>query len=280
MLRPISLIKEVLFRFAFGVCILIQIVLWVLLLGGISALFASERFFIQGVAVILVFAGLFPIGAANYFIYHRIIREEYICTEAEKWLAERRGGDDLWRRRRKFLKRWAVWIPTVTVILACAFLDYTWALASHLLHPGQGRLIGYEVSIPITWTFPYPYPGSSDNGGHSIVVASRFRGLLTAYRGVYAGDRPPFEVSRMNFRSVPSGDPIAMKPASQVMSERTLPFGNGTITCFEEVPPRWMVAARYINCSTSTGDFSGDFSGRDEDAAEFYRVLESVKQVQ
>lgn len=79
MLHPLSLIKGVLFRFAFGVCILIQIVVWILLLGGISALFASERFFVQAVAVILVFAGLLPIGAANYFLYRRIIREEYIC---------------------------------------------------------------------------------------------------------------------------------------------------------------------------------------------------------
>ncbi|SRR5579871_7053519 len=280
MVRPLALIREILFRFAFGVCIIIQLVLWVLLAAGIEALFRSHNSFVMGLVVFLLLLGPFLIGAANYFIYHRIIREEYICTEAEKWLAERRGGDDLWKKRRKLLKHWAVWIPTVTVILACAFLDYTWALASHLLHPGQGRLIGYEVSIPITWTFPYPYPGNSGNGGHSIVVASRFRGLLTAHSGVYAGDRPPFEVSRMNFRSVPSGDPIATKPATQVMSERTLPFGNGTIKCFEEVPPRWMVAARYINCSTSTGDFSGDFSGRYEDAAEFYRVLESVKQVQ
>jgi uncharacterized membrane protein YoaK (UPF0700 family) len=59
-----SLIKWVLFRFfpvAFGACILVQVLLWAALLGGISALFA-DSFFIQAVNVVLFFLGLFAIG--------------------------------------------------------------------------------------------------------------------------------------------------------------------------------------------------------------------------
>ena len=115
MVRPLALIKEVLFRFAFGVCILIQLVLWALLLAGMSALFPSDSSFVIGLLILLLLLGPFAIGAANYFIYHRIVREEYTCTEAEKWLAQRRAGENSWVKRRKFLKRWAVWIPTVTV---------------------------------------------------------------------------------------------------------------------------------------------------------------------
>ena len=277
MVRPLSLIKEVLFRFAFGVCILIQIVLWFLLLGGISALFSSDRYFLQGVIVLLVFSGLFPIGAANYFLYHRIIREEYICAEAEKWLAERRAGDNPWIKRRKILKRWAVWIPTVTAILVCTFLDYTWAFASHLFYPGSGRLIGYEVSIPLTWTFQYGDLGTTANGAHSYVVASRFRGLWKAGSGLYIGRKPFFSASTMNFYSTPDRNPLATKPTTPILAERNISIGQGTIVCREEVPPRCITSARYINCSTPTGDFSGHFDGSDGDASEFYRIVESVK---
>ncbi|MGC2449118.1 MAG: hypothetical protein WA477_15830 [Candidatus Sulfotelmatobacter sp.] len=277
MLRPLSLIKEVLFRIAFGVCIVIQIVLWFFLMEGMLWLFHSNGSLVERVFLTLVFVGLFPLGAANYFLFHRIIREEYIPTEAERWLAERRREDNDRIKRRRKLKRWALWIPVLTVLLVCTFLDYSWAFASHLFHPGRGRLTGYEVSIPLTWTFLYPDLGAPANGTHDMVVASRFRGLWKAGSGVYIG-RPPFEASTMNFRSTPGGNPTATKPDSLIISERTLRFGKGTITCMEEVPPRWMKTGRYINCSTPTGDFSGHFDGGNEDGAEFYRVIESARQ--
>jgi hypothetical protein len=81
----------------------------------------------------------------------------------------------------------------------------------------------------------------------------------------------------MNFCSSPNGNPFEAKPASTIISEHTLPLGKGTIVCREEVPPGWSKSARYIRCSTPTGDFSGNFNGSDEDAAEFYRTLGAVK---
>jgi hypothetical protein len=56
-----------------------------------------------------------------------------------------------------------------------------------------------------------------------------------------------------------------------------LPFGRHAVTCWEESPPQWMIVRRYIRCSTPEGDFSGGFSGNNEDASEFYRTLESTK---
>jgi hypothetical protein len=273
----LGLIKEVLFRIAFAVCILLQIVLWGLLVAGISSLFASHNFFPQGVFLCLLFCWLLPIGAANYFLYHRIIREEYICNEAEKWLAERRDANPARIKRRKILKRRALWVPSVSVILVCTFLDYSWAFTSHLLHPGRGRLIGYEVSIPLTWTVQYPDLGGVGDGMHDMVVASRFRGLWKAGSGLYVGRRRPFSASTMNFRTIPNGDPLAMRPDGAIISERTLTFGEDTIVCWEQVRPGWMATARYIHCSTPTGDFSGNFNGNDEDADEFYRVVGSTK---
>lgn len=162
-------------------------------------------------------------------------------------------GDHPWVKHRRFLKRWALWNPTVTVILIYTFLDYTWAFASHLFYPGNGRLIGCEVSIPLTWTIRYGNLGSTANGGHDLVVASRFRGLWKAGSGLYIGRRP-FSASTMNFYSTPHGNPVATSPATTILSERTFPFGQATILCREEVPS--MTSARYINCSTATGDFS------------------------
>jgi hypothetical protein len=276
MLRPLSLIKEILFRIAFGLCVVIQIVLWFFMVGGMLWLFHSNRRFVEGIFLTTVFAGLFPIGAANYFLFHRIIREEYIPTEAEKWLAERRRTNTQRIKRRKTLKRWALWIPSVSVILILASLDYTWAFASHLLHPGRGKLIGYEVSIPLTWTFRYADLGAIGNGVHVMVIANRFRGLWKAGSGLYVGRRP-FSTSTMDFRTIPNGDWLAMRPDSATISERTLTFGKETIQCREEVRPRWMETGRQIRCFTPTADFSGYFIGSDEDADEFYRVIKSIK---
>lgn len=277
MLRPFPLIKEVLFRIAFCVCILVQIGLWGLLAAGMSDLLVPHgSVVVDRILFCLIFGGLFPIGAANYFLYHRIVREEYIPLQAEKWLAERRTARDRGRKRRSLIKRLGLWIPTVVVILVCTFLDYTWAFASHLFHPGRGRLIGYEVSIPLNWTIQYSDLGRTANSAHDMVAASRFRGLWKAGSGLSARRRP-FSASMMNFRSNAAGDPSATRPATTIISERTLPFGQRTISCREELPPRWMTSARYINCSTPTGDFSGHFDGSDGDALEFYRTVESVK---
>jgi hypothetical protein len=273
----LTLIREVLFRLAFAVCMVIQIVLWPLLLAGISTFFASDNYSAQGVLVILAFAGLLPIGAANYFMFEWIVREKSIRAEAEKWLEERRRRNSNAIKRRRIISGIALWIPTVTVVLACLFFDGMWASGSHLLHPRPGRLIGYEVSIPLNWTIRYTDLDANGGGARSIVVAERYRGLLSAGSGLYTGRRPPFSVSTMNFSSTPIADPLATRPADPIVSERTLPFGNGTIVCREEVPPRWMKSPRDINCFTSTGDFSGRFSGSDEDASEFYRTLQSVK---
>ena len=160
----------------------------------------------------------------------------------------------------------------------CTFLDYTWAFASHLFYPGSGRLVGYEVSIPLKWTIQYGYLGSTANGAHDTVVASRFRGLWKAGSGLYIGRRPFFSASTMNFYSTPYRNPLATKPTAPILSERNISIGQNAIVCREEVPPRWMTSARYINCSTPTGDFSGHFDGTDGDALEFYRTVESIKQ--
>lgn len=181
-----------------------------------------------------------------------------------------------WIRRRKILKRWAMWIPTASVVLLCIFMDYTWAFTSHLFHPGSGRLTGYEVSIPFTWSIPYSDTRKRD-GTLSIVVAERYRGLIKAGSGLYVGRAPAFTVSSMNFRSIPAGDEVATESATNVISIWRLPIGKETVECREEVPPQWTHSENYIHCSTATGNFSANFIGAAEDVDQFYRVLGSIK---
>jgi len=268
MRRILFLIKDIVFRIAFGVAILIQLLLWVILWGGIATLLGSDNAFALGSLIGLALLGPFLVGAANYFIYCRIVREEYIPRQAEKWLAERRTPVGRGRKRRSPIKRLALWAPTVVAILVCTFLDYTWGFASHLLYPGRGRLIGYEVSIPLAWTIVYPNVGSHADGSRDIVVVSRFHGLWKAGNGIY-GHHPPFRVSTMNFRSTPGGDARATKPSGTIISERVLHLDKLTITCWEETPPKWAWENRYIACSTFAGDVSAGFIGNDQDAMEF-----------
>jgi hypothetical protein len=269
--KLIRFVKTIFFYSAFAGYILVQILLLGLLLAAIQTIWLSDFL------LALFFIGLLTIGAGSYFVFRRIRQEREIRAEAERWLAERQHPDPRHLQSRKTIKRWALWIPTVTVVLACSFFDGMWAFGSHLLHPGRGRLIGYEVSIPLNWTIRYSDLDGNGSVAHSIVVAERYRGLLRAGSSLYIGRRLPFSVSAMNFRSTPGGDPLAPKPVTTIISERAMPFGKSTIVCHEEVPPRWMTSTRYINCSTPTGDFSGYFNGSSEDAPAFYRTLESVK---
>ena len=273
----LALVENVVFRVAFGGFILLEFMVFVLLVWGISHLLPEDNEFITGALILSVVISPFAIGSASYLVFQRLTRTQYVLAESERWLKERQQTDSRQLQRRRAIKRWALWIPAVTVVLVCACFDDAWALASHLLHPGRGRLIGYEVSIPLRWTIQYSDLGAVGNDAHAIVVASRFKGLWRAGSGRFLRRHPPFSVSTMNFRSSPGGDPLATTPASTIISERARPFGKDTIVCREEVRPRWMETGRYIECSTPTGDFSGRFSGNDEDAAEFYRVIESVK---
>lgn len=264
------MILRAIFRAAFAVCILIQTALFTLLVAFILH-YLFSKFLIA-----VVFIGPFLAGAGSYKEYQWLTRAEAVRLEAERWLAERRHPSLRELQRRRTIKRWAVWIPTAIVVLACVFFDGIWALGSHLLHPNRGRLIGYEVSIPLNWTICYNDLGAAGSGAYSIVVAARYRGLLLAGNGRYLGQRPPFSVSTMNFRSEPAGDPLASNQ-QEVISTRTLPLGKHSITCWEERPPHWMTVGRYIRCSTPEGDFSAAFNGSDDDASEFYRTLAGTK---
>jgi len=240
------LIEKMLFRVAFAGFMVVEFTVFVLLLWAASEIVPDPNYFLLGILIVLVLSGPFLIGACSYLVFQRMTRVEYLRAESERWLAERRHPDPRLLERRKTIKKWAVWIPTAIVILTWVFLDEAWSFASHVLYPHSGKLIGYQVSIPLTWTIPsYTFTTYDGEYAHSIVVAERYRGLSRAWSSLSVGGRPSFSTSTMNFRSTPAGDPLTTKPASTILSTGTLPFGNGTITCREEAPPRWMTEPRY-----------------------------------
>lgn len=277
-----TLIKKVLFRVAFGGFILLQLLLLALLIAGTSSLFGPDNFFVQGILAILLFSGLFAIGAGSYLVFERMTRVEYILTESERWLAERHDGDPRRTKRRKQLRRWAVWIPAVSVLLAVLFLDQTWAIASHLFHPGAGRLIGYRISVPLNWTVGFGMPYLTKDQTWSFVSTQRIRGALGAAEDAYLGRKPGLVISEMAFYGA-SGRQVETNRHSPfgnydiLITSRTSTFGKETITCSDYAPHyEHENAFREISCLTPKGDFSCFFSGDETDVPQFYRTLQSV----
>ncbi len=130
-----SLVENVLFRVAFAGIILLELFICGLSLSGLAQILPENNKFVGYVLIILLLISLFAIGAASHLIFQRFTRAQYVVAESERWLAERRETV-VSLKRRKSLRYWTAWIPTVAVMIACVFLDSTFALTSHLFHAG------------------------------------------------------------------------------------------------------------------------------------------------
>lgn len=269
------LILRELSRVAFAVCILIQTVLFAALIGLISHYWPSD------VLAAVFFIGLFLIGAGYYWEFRWLTRVEYVLSESKRWLAERRKADLARIKRRRRLKRWAIWIPTVTVVLACLFLDATFALTSHLVHPGSFRLIGYRVSIPFDWTIGFSSPHKHATDTWSFVTANKTNGMLRAGLDFYLGRKPHLMFSEMAFYGA-AGDQIQTNRDSPFWVDRLISshrdlFPGGEITCSDYAPSQTDQDYREVACFASHGDFFCFVSGNDEDVQQFYGVLRGVQ---
>jgi hypothetical protein len=273
----INFVYQIFFRAAFAVFILIQIILAALCVGFIAS---RQPFMPPGTLFMLFwFAGIALIGTESYFVFERIRRKEWIYYESKKWIAERQSKNPQQVKRHRAIKKFAPWIPAATVILICILFDQTWALATHLLHPRSGELIGYEIPIPLRWAIRFNDTIPNGDNARSILIVERYGGLLRAGSGLYVGRRPPFSVSTMDFRSAAAAVPNNPTTSARIISTRTLSFADETIICREEVPFSWAGATRSAECFASSGDFSAGFTGNDRDADEFYRVLKSAKHI-
>ena len=143
----LALVEKVLFRVAFAGFILLEFVIFVLFLWGISKILPEDNNFFLGVFIVSVLISPFAVGAASYLVFQRLTRAQCVLAESERWLAERWEDDVSRIRQRRRLRRWAPWIPTAAVALACMFLDGTFALASHPIPSGlfrTDRLQGFD----------------------------------------------------------------------------------------------------------------------------------------
>ncbi len=178
----IRILRRVLFFVAFTVYLLVQ----VMLVGVIPAYYWPSR-----TGFILFLVGLLLSGACGYIVHRRITRERYNYTEAEKWLTLRTRPCIDHTRRVKAAKRWAIWIPTAIVVIAFLFFPETWAIVSHLSHPGSGRLLGYRVSIPANWVVLTDEPDIGSSHTWSSVAAFHSKGVLRAGAPAYWRREPP-----------------------------------------------------------------------------------------
>jgi len=277
------LIRRVLFRVAFAIFILIEVVVWMLLLWGISSLIPEDNFVVGGILVALFFKGLFPIGAVSYLLFQRMTHVLSVLSESERWLAERQDADPRRIKRRKLLRRWAVWTPALSVLFFCLFLDRTLPPLTHILHPNYGRLGAYRVSLPLDWTVIFGEPDPGGKRDRSYFYANRWRGMLRSGIDEYIGRKPSMTSSSLScFSSRPdefNGFSSSANP-SRPVATGTYSMDNVTLTCEESVSryPGSADEARVVSCVTPKRDFYCTLSlGGDEEVSEFYGVVQGIK---
>jgi hypothetical protein len=280
MRRILALVKEAVFRIAFGIAILIQLLLWVLVWGGIASLLGSSNSLVLGSLIGITLLGPLFVGAANYFIYYRIVWEGYIPREAEKWLAARRMPAEYRKKHRRLIKRWALWIPVIVVVFFCASLDQTWPVLTHLLHPGYDRLGDYRISMP-GWSIVFNDPPVGNDRGRSYVFADRMKGMLRAGFDTLVGRRLSMKASSMGCYATASlerdAPPWTLEKGQG--RPRTYSTGGAVLDCAETDLQSRVSGEKSlkINCLTGAHDLSCQFTGDPADAADFYWIIQSVR---
>jgi hypothetical protein len=279
----LRLLNQALFRIAFGGFIVVQCVLFALLLWAVSEIVPEPNYFLLGILLVLVFAGPFLIGAFSYLVFRRITREEYLRAEADRWLAERHDANPSRIERLKRLRRWAVWIPALSVLLFCLFLDQTWPPLTHLLHPNYGRLGAYRVPLSLDWTVIFSEPDPGGRLDRSYVYANRWRGMLRSGIDEFVGRKPSMTSSSLSCVSSRSDEFNASSSSAdhgRLVATRTYSTGNVPLTCEEFVSqdPGTAGESRVISCVTPKHDFYCTlYRGGEEEDSELYRMVQRIK---
>jgi len=277
------LIEKMLFRVAFAGFMVVEFAVFVLLLWALSKIIPEPNYFLLGTLIVLILSGPFLIGACSYLVFQRMTQVEYVLSESERWLAERHETDPRRIERRKRLRRWAVWVPTVSVLLFCLFLDQTWPPVSHLLHPGYGRLGTYRVSMPLDWTVIFSEPDPEGRRSRSYVYANRWKGMLTSGINEFIGRKPSMTSSSLGcYRSLSDEFDTFSSAGEQdhLVATRRFSLGNVAVTCEEFVSrdPKAANESHTISCVTAEHDFYCTLDGGDKnEGAEFYDMVQQIR---
>lgn len=245
---------------------LIQLVVLALLL-----LLLPERIGNRVIGPLLLF-GPVLVGITSYAIYQRVMGQRRIRADAERWLAYRSRHSAQRRTRKLLAPQMGVWIPTVLAGVVFLFLSESIGLATHMLNLRPAKLIGYEVSFPLTWIIT----GSSANGLQTWASAGAFdcRGPLRSGFQRYW----PFNLraSAVDVITSTSGITSYRGSPGTPFSISSVLIGGQRAQCKEYV--EWGdEKLRTVECTTPKNEISVSFFGDRSNLAAFYRSLEFVR---
>ncbi len=255
----------------------LMVVLMLSAFVGLSSIAEENTAFVITLLV-LDLAGI----VAGVVAINRKGRRQSLELEAERWLAERQSAatpaDRRWRNRGI---RWALWIPSLIVLMVLLFYPEIFGIFSRVRHPAASQLAGYRVHPPLTWivvdTDFYYEPGKS------VVWGLAGRGMAFGIAPYLHRDPPlshwvlsaeSHEPAQAIYRSKPKTD--------DVVGHRVFTIGGESLTCLEYWPPHLVRPARiedlplaFIECEGS-GQFVATFSGERRHAPAFYKMIEGV----
>jgi hypothetical protein len=230
------------------------------------------------IAVKTILVSPFAIGVESYFIFRWTIKRREIRIEAERWLAQRSRRTLQQRARLYRSKQIGVCIPTAFVGVVFLFLPELFGVATHVLHPGPAKLIGYEVSFPMTWVVA----GEGANDARTLAFAGAIdcRGPLRSGRRRYWFLNPP--ASAVDVVTSSSGSDIYHHNRNTPLSLRSVLLGGEPAICKEY--PRyydWEATRdlRIVECSTAKEEIFVSFAGDKSNLEAFYRNLESIRKI-
>lgn len=201
------------------------------------------------------------------------LRHRAVTLESQRWLAERQLYPDASERlRHDRTVRWALCIPSLTVLFVFLYLPQVWGLVSRAANPHAGDLKGYTVTVPRTW----PVLGSSGKAVSGLALTSIASGL-NRYRHFDI----PLSFWYVHLPTEPVNDWTPYQKRAE-LARRTFALGNETLTCIEMGKPpelhySFPARSRYaeIKC-VSTGPFRASFFGEREHVDAFYHMLSTV----
>lgn len=205
-------------------------------------------------------------------------------SEADRWLAEKRGQGIDERKWRSRGVRVASVMPVVSVLLVFLFLPEVWGILSHLDNRRLGSLSGYQVKIPATWVVLHK-EGAEPEGRS---WANGFIG-----QGIGRGGNPfrydalsSWHIGTTSLNDPERTDYDRWPPtADAIVSRRTFALANESIECTDHwshetwgVSQSKAATIAQVSCS-SNGRFHASFYGSRQQRSEFYGMLAQVKQV-
>ena len=233
----------------------------------------------------ILFALLLPVvlGAFAFAAYWCVKNNGKwgIQADAAEWMADRRSGlglrDRAWRRRGI---RFALLAPALIALSVFLFLPETWGILSHLGHQPSNHILGYRVTIPVTWVVLYR---NEESDGRSWVNGLAGRGIGRGANPLRFDSLSSWQVSASSAGQSESSDYDRWAPKEKdILSRHAIAVGNENLECVDYWPSYDWGPARseattiaHVQCSGTTR-LRASFDGRRDQLPEFYRMLNGI----